>query len=56
MGFEDFSSPPVPTDCFVLWLFDMVPWAGLQYVIVVVFPDHTHFLFVQFWLRARGTL
>ena len=29
----------------VLWLFPMVPWAGLQYVIVV-FPDHTHLLFV----------
>ena len=28
----------------VLWLFLMVPWVGLQYVIVV-FPDHTHFLF-----------
>ena len=31
----------------------MVPWAGLQHVIVL-FPEHTHFLFVQFWLRARG--
>ena len=29
----------------VLWLFLKVPWAGLQYVIVV-FPDHTHLLFV----------
>ena len=28
----------------VLWLFLMVPWVGLQYVIVV-FPDHTHFTF-----------
>ena len=27
----------------VLWLFLTVPWAGLQYVIVV-FPDHTHLL------------
>ena len=27
----------------VLWLFLMVPWFGLQYVIVV-FPDHTHLL------------
>ena len=26
----------------VLWLFLTVPWAGLQYLIVV-FPDHTHF-------------
>ena len=28
----------------VLWLFLMVPWVGLQCVIVV-FPDHTHLLF-----------
>ena len=28
----------------VLWLFLMVPWVGLQFVIVV-FPDHTHLLF-----------
>ena len=27
----------------VLWLFLSVPWVGLQCVIVV-FPDHTHFL------------
>ena len=27
----------------VLWLFSMVPWAGLQCVIVVC-PDHTHLL------------
>ena len=27
----------------VLWLFLVVPWVGLQCVIVV-FPDHTHFL------------
>ena len=26
-----------------LWLFLMVPWVGLQHVIVV-FPNHTHFL------------
>ena len=35
--------------CFVtinvLWLFLAVPWVGLQCVIVV-FPDHTHLLFV----------
>ena len=30
----------------VLWLFLTVPWVGLQYVIVV-FPDHTHLLFVS---------
>ena len=29
----------------LLWLFLTVPWVGLQYVIVV-FPDHTHLLFV----------
>ena len=29
----------------VLWLFLMVPWVGLQYLIVV-FPDHTHLLFL----------
>ena len=29
---------------YVLWPFLMVPWVGLQYVIVV-FPDHTHLLF-----------
>ena len=29
----------------VLWLFPVVPWVGLQCVIVV-FPDHTYFLFV----------
>ena len=28
----------------VLWLFLMVPWVGLQCVIVV-FLDHTHLLF-----------
>ena len=30
----------------VLWLFLRVSWVGLQCVIVV-FPDHTHLLFVQ---------
>ena len=29
----------------VLWIFLTVPWVGLQGVIVV-FPDHTHLLFV----------
>ena len=28
----------------VVWLFFAVPWASLQFVIVV-FPDHTHLLF-----------
>ena len=31
----------------VLWLLLTVPWIGLQYVIVV-FPDHTHFLYFKF--------
>ena len=30
---------------FVVWLFLAVSWVGLQFVIVV-FPDHTHFLFL----------
>ena len=29
----------------VVWLFLAVPWVCLQFVIVV-FPDHTHFLFL----------
>ena len=29
----------------VLWLFLVVPWVGLQCVIVV-FPDHTHLVFL----------
>ena len=29
----------------VMWLFPTVPWVGLQCVIVV-FPDHTHLLFI----------
>ena len=32
---------------YVLWLFLTVPWVGLKYVIVV-FPDHTHLVFVLF--------
>ena len=31
----------------VLWLFLMVPWVGLQFVIVV-FSDHTHLNFLFF--------
>ena len=31
----------------VLWLFPIVPWVGLQCVIVV-FPDLTHLLFVTY--------
>ena len=30
----------------VVWLFLAVPWASLQFVIVV-FPDHTHLLFLS---------
>ena len=30
----------------VLWRLLMVPWVGLQYVIVV-FPEHTHLLFID---------
>ena len=30
---------------YVLWLFLVVPWIGLQYVIMV-FPDHTDLLFI----------
>ena len=30
---------------FVVWLFLAVPWVCLQFVIVV-FPDHTHLLFL----------
>ena len=29
-----------------MWLFRTVQWVGLQCVIVV-FPDHTHLLFIQ---------
>ena len=29
----------------VVWLFLMVPWVCLQFMIVV-FPDHTHLLFL----------
>ena len=29
----------------VVWLFHVVPWTGLQFVIVV-FLDHTHLLFL----------
>ena len=35
---------PQTCDISVLWLFLMVPWVGLQCVIVV-FPDHIHLLF-----------
>ena len=37
----------------VLWLFLTVPWVGLQ-CLVVVFPDHTHFL--DQWFRGRCCL
>ena len=33
--------------CFVIvaWLFLLIPWVCLQ-VVIVVFPDHTHLLFI----------
>ena len=31
----------------VLWLFLTVPWVGL-YCVIVVFPDHTHLLFILY--------
>ena len=37
----------------VLWLFLMVPWVGLQCVIVV-FPDHTHLLLGRFSAGMRS--
>ena len=37
--------------CFVMvdWLFLTVPWGCLRFVIVV-FPDHTHLLFLKLYL------
>ena len=35
----------IPTTCKYKWLFLVVPWGCLQFVIVV-FPDHTHLLFL----------
>ena len=39
----------------VLWIFLMVPWVGLQCVIVV-FPDHAHLLFGLKTLLPQGIL
>ena len=39
----------------ILWLFLTVPLVGLQCVIMV-FPDHTHFLFNSFLLSQRYSL
>ena len=36
----------------VMWLFLAVPWVGLQCVIVV-FPDHTHLLFISITMRTH---
>ena len=38
--------------CLVIdvWLFLAVPWVCLQFVIVV-FPDHTHFLFLLLYIN-----
>ena len=40
--------------CFliVVWLFLVVPWVCLQFVIVV-FPDHTHYLLLIYQFIAR---
>ena len=32
----------------VMRFFFAVPWVCLRFVIVVVFPDHTHLLFLMF--------
>ena len=39
----------------VLWLSLMMPWVGLQYVIVV-FPDHTHLLFIRHFYKIKSYL
>ena len=39
----------------VLWLFLTVPWVGLQYMIVI-FPDHTHFLLIYHLVSKIKTL
>ena len=31
-----------------LWLLPMAPWVGLQWCMIVVFPDQTHLIFVLF--------
>ena len=36
----------------VVWLFLTVPWVCLKFVIVL-FPDHTHLLFVLYLLGVR---
>ena len=36
----------------VVWLFLTIPWVCLQFVIVV-FPDHTHLLFMTFHGKIR---
>ena len=35
----------------ILWLFLTLSWIGLQWVILV-FPDHTHLLFIVFGLNS----
>ena len=39
----------------VVWLFLAMPWVCLQFVIVV-FPDHTHFLFYKGKLVKSSSL
>ena len=36
----------------VVWLFLAVPWVCLRFVIVV-FPDHSHLLFLELILKAH---
>ena len=37
----------------VMWLFLAVPWVCLQFLIVV-FPDHTHLLFLSIQFSAKS--
>ena len=36
----------------VEWLFLVVPWDCLR-LVIVVFPDHTHLLFIKLWPRLH---
>ena len=52
MGYRDLSSW-----CHVMveWLFLAVPWGCLRFVIVV-FPDHTHLLFLKCHILSKMTI
>ena len=39
----------------VVWLFLVVPWVCL-WLVIVVFPDHTHFLFLKLALSLEKFL